>query len=234
MKKTRFAMHNIVSVIGWIGLVLLFAATFRVLGVGSPDTANPASQPLSAPVALAEEASATLEARAKVVPLRSAELRFPSRGIVPESSVAEVLIQEGDAVTQGTPLLRLDARDLQLGVEEAEAALNRARTVYEKLRADADVTRLQTEIQTANARTDASVAQQRAEADAADRRAQANTSAVLGRPQAAAAQAAAAETTQRTADVLAESAQSNQEDLSALLDATNQANTASLADSTLR
>lgn len=66
---------------------------------------------------------------ARVVPRRSAELSFSIDNV----PVHEILVQEGDVVDENTPLMRLDPRELQLRVEQAEAALQRAKADYEGL-----------------------------------------------------------------------------------------------------
>jgi HlyD family secretion protein len=66
---------------------------------------------------------------ARVAPVRSVELTFPINGV----PIAEVLVREGDTVAQGTPLVRLDTRSLQLEVEEARARMAQMRAAYDKL-----------------------------------------------------------------------------------------------------
>lgn len=60
-------------------------------------------------------------AEGQVVPLEHAFLSFQSGG-----QMAAVLVSEGDVVTEGTPLLRLDTTDEELAVIQAEAALVQA------------------------------------------------------------------------------------------------------------
>ncbi|HMO59933.1 MAG TPA: HlyD family efflux transporter periplasmic adaptor subunit [Roseiflexaceae bacterium] len=69
-------------------------------------------------------------ADARVLPTRSVELHFLSGGIV-----AEILAAEGDAVAAGAPLARLDARELELARDEAQAALAEAQAAYDQLNA---------------------------------------------------------------------------------------------------
>nr|WP_255604505.1 HlyD family efflux transporter periplasmic adaptor subunit [Oscillochloris sp. ZM17-4] len=49
--------------------------------------------------------------------------------------VAEVLVREGDAVTKGTPLARLDSRALELQLDRATAALAGAQATYDQIEA---------------------------------------------------------------------------------------------------
>ena len=58
-----------------------------------------------------------------VIPLRHAELSFEVGG-----QVAEILVEEGDQVAAGAPLLRLEATELEIAVRQAEAALTQAET----------------------------------------------------------------------------------------------------------
>jgi len=58
----------------------------------------------------------------KVVPVTSAELRFTSAGVI-----RELLVKEGDKVTANTPLARLDTRELELRVAQAQAQLDQAK-----------------------------------------------------------------------------------------------------------
>lgn len=85
-------------------------------GSGSPTGAEPS--PTVPPVA--ESNTVTSDARA--VPIQHVELAAPGAGGV----VAEVLVAEGDSVTAGQPLLRLDDARAQAAVDEATAAADGA------------------------------------------------------------------------------------------------------------
>lgn len=52
-------------------------------------------------------------------------------------TVAEILVKEGDRVTKGTPLARLDRTDLQLQVQQAEANLTSAQARLDQVKAGA-------------------------------------------------------------------------------------------------
>jgi HlyD family secretion protein len=67
-------------------------------------------------------------AEGRVVPAQSAALSFSIGGVV-----AELLVKEGDTVEKGAPLARLDTRDLELKVAQAEAAQAQAQASYDKL-----------------------------------------------------------------------------------------------------
>ena len=62
-----------------------------------------------------------VSAEGQIVPRRQANLSFQIGG-----QVVEVLVEAGDAINAGDPLLRLDATDLENGVEQAEIALAQA------------------------------------------------------------------------------------------------------------
>ncbi len=69
-------------------------------------------------------------AEARVIPLRSAELSLPVAG-----RVAEVAVVEGEQVTAGQVLMRLDARKQAAAVAQAEAEVQRARARLAELKA---------------------------------------------------------------------------------------------------
>ena len=64
-----------------------------------------------------------VSAEAVVAPYREADLSFKTSG-----RVMQVLVSEGDAVTQGQELIKLDARDLEQVVRRAEAELKVCRS----------------------------------------------------------------------------------------------------------
>jgi len=73
-----------------------------------------------------------VSAEALVVPYKQADLSFKVGG-----RLQELLVSEGDAVTAGQELGRLDTRDLQLAVDRAEAALESAQAQLDKAKAGA-------------------------------------------------------------------------------------------------
>ena len=66
---------------------------------------------------------AGINATGKVEPRRQAELAFAN----PNGRVADVLVNEGDSVVEGAPLVQLDARQLDAAVAAANAALSQAK-----------------------------------------------------------------------------------------------------------
>jgi HlyD family secretion protein len=114
----------------FIGIALLLIigiGLFFVVTSGGSDT--PSEQAAATPTPLPPvRASGQIIADAKVVPAQSVELAFETTG-----TVAEILVDEGETVTEGDPLARLDVRDLSLRVKQAEAALNQAQASYDQL-----------------------------------------------------------------------------------------------------
>lgn len=105
-----------------IALILLSVTGCGVFGPGEEEQA---SEPTPPPVVSTIE---KVVAEGKVVPIRSVELRFEKSG-----TIAEILVEEGSRVEQDTPLARLDTRDLQLAVEQAQANLRQAQADYNRL-----------------------------------------------------------------------------------------------------
>src|SRR5512144_1947481 len=98
-----------------IAVVALGAVAWLVAGGGAlPGQAGASPSPTVGPVA----ESTTVAADVRAVPVRHAELAAPGAGGV----VAEVLVAEGDPVTEGQPLLRLDPTHAQAAVDETEAS----------------------------------------------------------------------------------------------------------------
>jgi len=102
--------------ITFIGLSLLFTAC------SSPEKAPATETPEAIPTVLADSA---IIAEGRLEPIRSAEIAFNASGVV-----SEVLVEEGQAVKQGEPLIRLgDESDskyaaAQLELVSAQKALN--------------------------------------------------------------------------------------------------------------
>jgi len=71
-------------------------------------------------------ASGTVKASAEIVPAQDAQLSFVISG-----PIAEVLVQEGQAVEAGQTLATLDVPDLEYGLTQAQAAVREAEYEYE-------------------------------------------------------------------------------------------------------
>lgn len=115
---------------------IAFAATALVAGLlcAGCGLATAAGQTAEAtPIApVVREPLDVVSAEAIVVPLTKADLSFRAVG-----RVAEVYVEEGDAVTTGQELARLDTRDLEQAVRQAEAEVQSARAQLARVRAEA-------------------------------------------------------------------------------------------------
>jgi HlyD family secretion protein len=132
-------------------VVVLLMGMVAMAGCSSP-SAGGAQSALPTPNATqaAVKASGKIVAEGRVVPARNASLGFTAAGVV-----TEVLAVEGAQVQAGQVLVRLDSRQQQAAVAEANAALHRAQAHLDLLKAGP---RPQ-EVQTAQASLDAAQAQ---------------------------------------------------------------------------
>lgn len=85
-----------------------------------------APQSTATPTAIVNDAQqpegpSVVTAEGKIVPAREATLAFRL-----SARVAEILVNEGDTVKAGAPLIRLESADLQAAVAQAEAAVAQA------------------------------------------------------------------------------------------------------------
>jgi HlyD family secretion protein len=112
-------------IIGIITLMLITTGAYLAIYGGA---ANPTMAQSTTPIASTTKQDGPVLAEGKVVPARSVALNFVGSGVV-----AEVLVKEGDTIEKGAPLARLDTRDLELKVGQAEAALALAQAGYDKL-----------------------------------------------------------------------------------------------------
>ncbi len=155
-------------IIGAVVLVIIGVIAFLALGQGEGGLGG--AEPTPVPELPPVTASDSVVAEAEVVPVQDVELRFEISG-----TVEDILVSEGQDVNEGETLAMLDADDLQLTVEDAEAQLARANADLEKLLSGAsddevDVQRAQianaeatlAEAEATRQRRDADVAQQEA------------------------------------------------------------------------
>jgi HlyD family secretion protein len=103
-----------------LGLVLV-----GLTACGAPAQASSAAQPTALPAVQAESG---VIAEGRVIPAEHVSLSFENPGLV-----AEIMVGEGDTVSVGQPLARLDTRDLTLRVEQAQVNLDQAKADYDKL-----------------------------------------------------------------------------------------------------
>ncbi len=154
-----------------IGIIILIA-----VGAGAYFLLAPGEQAEEEDTAALDElepvlASDSVVAEAEVVPVRDVELQFETGG-----TIADVLVAENDPVDRGDIVARLDSRDMELQVEEAQASLAQARADLELLldgatdeelaAAQADVTSAEAGLarsQAAQARREAEIAQRQAD-----------------------------------------------------------------------
>jgi len=112
-------------IVGIVAVALVAAAAFVVLGRG-----RGASRQVEAP-SQAVQGPTAIEAEGRVVPDRGVTLSLASGG-----TVAEVFVEEGQAVRSGQALLRLSTADqARAAVTQAQAAARRARAYAAELRA---------------------------------------------------------------------------------------------------
>ena len=105
-----------------------YATGYLVLPIQAADNrATTQAAQASAPAA-----AVAIIADAKVVPVTSADLGLTSSGIA-----INIAVREGEVVTPGQLVLKLDPKDLQVAIAEAKANLLNAQARYDELRAGA-------------------------------------------------------------------------------------------------
>ena len=109
-----------------IALGIMSALLILLSGCGSlgASTTAPTAVPTLAAVPEANE----IVADATVVPAEYAELVWDTNGMV-----TDLLVQTNSTVKKGEPIARVDARDAQLQVQQAQAALDRAKADFAEL-----------------------------------------------------------------------------------------------------
>ncbi len=122
----------------WIVLIVMViaaVAAFALRGRGGPQVQPVVSEPIEAGRFVREvTGSGTIEAT------QERGLAFSAGG-----TVAEVLVEEGDAVSEGQPLIRLDVAELERNVASTRASLQSARADLERTLAQLNVDRLDAE-----------------------------------------------------------------------------------------
>lgn len=94
---------------------------------GAPETASVPTS-VATPTAVGIAANGQVIANGKLVPAQNAKLTFSST-----ASVTNLLVAEGDRVEKGAALAQVDQRELELGVAQAQAALDKAKADYNVL-----------------------------------------------------------------------------------------------------
>ncbi len=112
-------------------LGLLVLATVGVL-VGCSGTASAEAVAATSVPAVAQQAGNVVLAEAVVEPAHWSELRLPFDG---GGTVVEVLVNEGNVVSEGDLLVRLDPTDAELAIRRAEAAMSLVRAQLARAKA---------------------------------------------------------------------------------------------------
>jgi len=137
------------------GIFLVLAAVVLLAGCGGAQSTGAA--PTGEVPVVADTNGGKVVAEAVIEPARSSELRFDAAG-----DVAEVLVQEGDAVAAGDVLARLETADLQRAVDQGVLAVKQAQLRLEQLQEPAR----EADVEAARAAlSDAQVAYQQAKAN---------------------------------------------------------------------
>jgi multidrug efflux pump subunit AcrA (membrane-fusion protein) len=169
----------VILVILFGAMVALVVANGGFRGDGGSAGASPTP---STPGVVPSDTGVVAEGRA--VPVRTAELAMPAAG-----RVAEVTAKEGDEVSAGAPLLRLDTAAADADVASAQAA--RTSATASSARAEAAVRQAQANVDAASASVTQAQAARRAAAAARDQVPSGASSAVKRQARAEVDQAAA-------------------------------------------
>ncbi len=112
--------------IGLLALVVLAGGGFWAYGQFSSSEAKSEETAVNLNTISVDTGVDIVSAEGQIVPLREVALTFQSPG-----QVAEILVAEGDVVAQGDPLIRLDATDQEIALQQAQASLTQARANLE-------------------------------------------------------------------------------------------------------
>jgi HlyD family secretion protein len=117
-------------IIGSVIAVIVLAAIIAFIATrGAPSTAATETPGWTTATANTGTIDAAVSATGSVEAQAQADLRFAADG-----TVIEILVKPGELVQAGQALARLDATDLQLAVEQAQADLKQAQADYQKLK----------------------------------------------------------------------------------------------------
>jgi HlyD family secretion protein len=127
-------MAKLVTALVTFGLLIVLLGASTLFMLRSTQPASMVPDAAAAPASPRTDTAAPVVAQGRVVPVRSMQLKFAAKS---DNVVAEVLVQAGQQVDQGTLLARLDTRDLELAVQEAQAALAQAQANQDRIEAEA-------------------------------------------------------------------------------------------------
>lgn len=114
----------------WLGLVLVIVFSLLVVGCTGQAEQEAAEAEAEAEAAAAEDFQSVVSATGEVMPVDESVLSFPLGG-----QVVELLVEEGQEVSEGDVIARLDTTLLEARVAEAEAALAIAEANLERTKA---------------------------------------------------------------------------------------------------
>lgn len=128
-----------------VGLALLImVGALSACNAGGGQNANAQATPMPA-----AKANNKVVAEAVVVPVQYAKISLPLGG-----TIAEVNVKQGDRVTAGQTLAKLDTRDLEVAVKRSEAGIATAKAQLAKIKApprDLDIQAAETKVANAQA-----------------------------------------------------------------------------------
>ena len=107
----------------WIGVVVIVVALAAGLLLSRAGSSGASTQSLATATVTRGDVVASVSGSGSVAAVQSLDLNFRASG-----AVTQVFVKEGDSVKAGQALAQLDARDLELQVASAQAALDSART----------------------------------------------------------------------------------------------------------
>ncbi len=119
-------------------LLLVISLSFLLAACSSAREVAPTAVPAALGAQAAQPDFPSVLAEGKVEPLRFVTLSFQTGGVV-----AAVLVEEGDRVEAGAPLVRLEAVDHEIARDQAQARVNSADSGLAGARARLDVARAQ-------------------------------------------------------------------------------------------
>jgi RND family efflux transporter MFP subunit len=125
-KRTRVSRKWIIGIV--VALIVLGAVGAWLMTRGANGNAAAETPGWTTAAANTGTIDAAVSATGSVEAQAQADLRFAADG-----TVTEILVKPGQQVQAGQPLARLDATDLQLAVEQAQADLKQAQADYQQL-----------------------------------------------------------------------------------------------------